>query len=81
MLPRQQLKRSGTVGAAAGVAVRADLPVRFRLRRFPGYGVSRPLRYAAHVNPLDAVAAAYAVWVTPDLPLYGSDHDRADFAP
>jgi hypothetical protein len=33
------------------------------------------------VNPLDAVAAAYAVWVTPDLPLYGLDHERADFAP
>jgi hypothetical protein len=22
-----------------------------------------------------------ARWVTPDLPLYGNDHDRADFAP
>jgi hypothetical protein len=39
------------------------------------------LRYARRVNPLDAVAAAYTAWVTPDLPLYGLDHDRSDFAP
>ena len=24
---------------------------------------------------------ALASWVTPDLPLYGNDHDRGDFAP
>jgi hypothetical protein len=28
-----------------------------------------------------AVAAAYGCWVTPDLPLYGNDHERGDFAP
>ncbi|MEU4244181.1 hypothetical protein [Actinoplanes sp. NPDC026619] len=31
-----------------------------------------------------ASAAALLVlarWVTPDLPLYGNDHDRGDFAP
>ncbi len=28
-----------------------------------------------------AVASAYAAWRTPDLPLYGNDHERADFAP
>ncbi|BCJ40764.1 hypothetical protein GCM10010168_92120 [Actinoplanes ianthinogenes] len=33
------------------------------------------------VTPIDAIAAAYVGWVTPDLPLYGLDHDRADFAP
>ncbi|MFG1950961.1 hypothetical protein [Micromonospora sp. NPDC048830] len=25
--------------------------------------------------------AAYARWATPPLPLYGDDHERADFAP
>jgi len=25
--------------------------------------------------------AAYASWITPDLPLYGNDHERSDFAP
>ncbi|MBB5869019.1 hypothetical protein F4553_002398 [Allocatelliglobosispora scoriae] len=25
--------------------------------------------------------AAYAQWITPDLPLYGNDHERGDFAP
>jgi hypothetical protein len=33
------------------------------------------------VIPVQAVAAAYAHWITPDLPLYGNDHERADFAP
>ncbi|GLY99785.1 hypothetical protein Acsp02_70380 [Actinoplanes sp. NBRC 103695] len=33
------------------------------------------------VITLEAVAAAYAQWVTPDLPLYGNDHNRGDFAP
>ena len=28
-----------------------------------------------------AVESAYAQWVCPDLPLYGNDHERADFAP
>ncbi|WP_203817706.1 hypothetical protein [Paractinoplanes ferrugineus] len=28
-----------------------------------------------------AAMLALARWVTPDLPLYGNDHDRADFAP
>lgn len=27
------------------------------------------------------ILAAFAQWVTPDLPLYGNDHDRGDFAP
>jgi hypothetical protein len=31
--------------------------------------------------PLEAVAAAYAQWIAPELPLYGNDHERADFAP
>jgi hypothetical protein len=26
-------------------------------------------------------AEAFAAWITPDLPLYGDDHDRGDFAP
>jgi hypothetical protein len=34
-----------------------------------------------HVTAPESIAAAYAAWVTPDLPLYGLDHDRADFAP
>lgn len=33
------------------------------------------------ISGIEAVAAAYAQWVTPDLPLYGDDHDRGDFAP
>ncbi len=28
-----------------------------------------------------AALLALARWVTPDLPLYGDDHDRGDFAP
>jgi hypothetical protein len=28
-----------------------------------------------------AALLALARWVTPDLPLYGNDHDRGDFAP
>jgi hypothetical protein len=28
-----------------------------------------------------ATLPALARWVTPDLPLYGNDHDRGDFAP
>jgi len=35
----------------------------------------------AIVIPMDAIAAAYGQWITPDLPLYGNDHERADFAP
>jgi hypothetical protein len=30
---------------------------------------------------MEATAARYAWWITPDLPLYGNDHERADFAP
>jgi hypothetical protein len=33
------------------------------------------------VIALEAAAAAYAQWFPPDLPLYGNDHDRGDFAP
>jgi hypothetical protein len=33
------------------------------------------------VIPIDAVAAAYGCWITPDLPLYGNEHERSDFAP
>jgi hypothetical protein len=33
------------------------------------------------VIQLEAVAAAYGRWITPDLPLYGNDHERSDFAP
>jgi hypothetical protein len=33
------------------------------------------------VIQLEADAAAFACWITPDLPLYGNDHDRGDFAP
>ncbi len=33
------------------------------------------------MNPVEAVAAAYVHWITPALPLYGNDHERADFAP
>jgi hypothetical protein len=33
------------------------------------------------VIALEAAAARYARWITPDLPLYGNDHERADFAP
>jgi hypothetical protein len=40
-----------------------------------------PLRYGYRVIALEPHAAAYAEWITPDLPLYGSDHDRGDLAP
>jgi len=33
------------------------------------------------VTSLSAVATAYACWFTPDLPLYGNDHERGDLAP
>jgi hypothetical protein len=33
------------------------------------------------MTALDAMAAAYAQWVRPDLPLYGNDHERGDLAP
>jgi hypothetical protein len=33
------------------------------------------------VISLEAVAAAYAQWFVPDLPLYGNDHERGDLAP
>jgi hypothetical protein len=35
----------------------------------------------ADVIALEATTAAYGRWSTPDLPLYGNDHERADFAP
>jgi hypothetical protein len=25
--------------------------------------------------------SAFQQWITPDLPLYGNDHERGDFAP
>lgn len=52
---------------------RAEGPRRARHRHAMGY---RRL-----VIPSEAVAAAYAQWITPALPLYGNDHERADFAP
>ena len=73
---RQQLKRSGAFGTSPrGPGSRYGPP------RLSAEHPDAGLRYACRVNPLDAVAAAYAVWVTPDLPLYGLDHERADFAP
>ncbi|GIE87500.1 hypothetical protein [Actinoplanes regularis] len=66
------------------------LQIRFRRRLRQGrLGLAAPLiglpgsclGTLRVVNPLEAVAAAYAAWFTPDLPLYGLDHDRADFAP
>ena len=39
------------------------------------------MRYRRHVTPVEAVAAAYARWITPALPLYGNARDRSDFAP
>lgn len=40
-----------------------------------------PRCYRRRVIPVEAAAAAYAQWLTPALPLYGNDHERADFAP
>jgi hypothetical protein len=37
--------------------------------------------YDVGVIPVEALAAAFAQWVVPDLPLYGLDHERGDFAP
>jgi hypothetical protein len=39
-----------------------------------------PTRFTAPAR-LAASLLALSQWVTPDLPLYGNDHDRADFAP
>jgi hypothetical protein len=33
------------------------------------------------VIPVHVVAAAYGRWITLELPLYGNDHERSDFAP
>lgn len=39
------------------------------------------MRYRQRVIPVEAVAASYARWAAPALPLYGNDHERSDFAP
>ena len=50
-------------------------------------GITSPPRgITCHQPPWDRRASAAALlalarWVTPDLPLYGNDHDRGDFAP
>ncbi|SCL53873.1 hypothetical protein GA0070604_2871 [Micromonospora eburnea] len=46
-----------------------------------GTASPRQMGYRRQVIPVEAVAAAYAQWITPALPLYGNDHERADFAP
>jgi hypothetical protein len=33
------------------------------------------------VITLAAAQQAYRQWITPDLPLYGNDHERGDSAP
>jgi hypothetical protein len=33
------------------------------------------------VTTIEAAATAFAQWFTPDLPLYGNDHERGDAAP
>jgi hypothetical protein len=33
------------------------------------------------IEAMAGLAAAYAQWITPDLPLYGNDHERGDLAP
>jgi hypothetical protein len=49
--------------------------------------MTRPPRgITCHQPPWGPWASAAALlvlarWVTPDLPLYGNDHDRGDFAP
>ncbi|GAA4445421.1 hypothetical protein GCM10023170_024240 [Phytohabitans houttuyneae] len=45
----------------------------------PGYAshAAVPARYGVAVIP----HRAFRQWVTPDLPLYGNDHERGDFAP
>lgn len=60
-------------------------------RPAPGGPASRgtaapPPGVTCHQPPWDRAASAAALlalasWTTPDLPLYGNDHDRGDFAP
>jgi hypothetical protein len=45
-------------------------------RRLDGYSVACLIMIS-----LMAMAAAYAQWIAPDLPLYGNDHERGDLAP
>jgi hypothetical protein len=45
---------------------------------------ARPSAHPGAPRAARASAAALLVlarWITPDLPLYGDDHDRGDFAP
>jgi len=62
------------------VAPFAPLPAAFSRFAAPPPGVT------CHQPPWARRASAAALlalarWVTPDLPLYGNDHDRGDFAP
>jgi len=60
-------------------AARALLPDLFGI-------TAPPPGITCHQPPWARRASAAALltlarWVTPDLPLYGNDHDRGDFAP
>jgi hypothetical protein len=57
-----------------------------RFPRFTLFAAAPPLGITCHRPPWARRASAAAQlaltrWVTPDLPLYGNDHDRGDFAP
>ena len=40
-----------------------------------------PPRPAVYYARLVIPWAVFVAWITPALPLYGNDHERADFAP
>jgi len=64
----------------AASALRTGVSTGHSLSAAPPRGVT------CHQPPWERRASAAALlvlarWVTPDLPLYGYDHDRGDFAP
>ncbi|TWH66112.1 hypothetical protein JD77_01062 [Micromonospora olivasterospora] len=69
----------GTRGSRPRIVRRRDTrpPAAARVGAARGGGT----RYGRRVVRVEALAAAYARWATPALPLYGDDHERADFAP
>jgi hypothetical protein len=73
-------ERSGWKETDAAVA---EAPAGRAARSCAEYGVARAprLNYGQCVISIQADAAALACWITPDLPLYGNDHERGDFAP
>ncbi len=73
--------------AVPGITPHQPLPARRSpVRPVSGITTAPPYGITCHQPPWArrasaAAQLALARWVTPDLPLYGNDHDRGDFAP